>query len=210
MFFAAVAALANNAWKSVSLDLRTISGWRCATILMPLGWSLAAVIVHSIRMLATRVRSSDNGIASIWSIFHSETFRSIKEGKDTVLSEALFSLASFFTIVHLIYGILDLSSLVFISALEAAEVFGMYAISVLVCQMLVVPELARIRHSLCKTDITKMIPSVSRRSRKIPKEDLIRFDVTFRECTTLQIGAATSRVILVGVPSIPGVEILTC
>lgn len=66
---------------------------------------------------------------------------------DTVLSEILFGLASFFTIIHLIFGILDLSSLVFISALEAAEVFGMCAISVLICQFIVVVELAQLKHT---------------------------------------------------------------
>jgi hypothetical protein len=166
MILAALGALANNVRNSAHLDLRTISGWPCSAILMPLGWSLAAIIVHSLDMLAVRARISSPERSSILSMIRSETYRRITSGRDTVRSEILFCLVSFFTIVHLIFRILDLSSLVFISALEAAEVFRMYAISVLICQFLVVLELARLRNSLNKAKVSaESIETISRKSK---------------------------------------------
>lgn len=48
----------------------------------------------------------------------------------------------------MIFGIFELSSLVFVSALESVQVFARYAISVVLCQIIVQIELATIRAEL--------------------------------------------------------------
>jgi hypothetical protein len=46
------------------------------------------------------------------------------------------------------FGMLVSSSLVFISALEALRVFSLYAISAILCQLILLLELANMRHEL--------------------------------------------------------------
>ena len=48
----------------------------------------------------------------------------------------------------MVFGIFELSSLVFISALESVQVFVRYAVSVVLCQIVVQIELATIRTEL--------------------------------------------------------------
>ncbi|KAF1989772.1 hypothetical protein K402DRAFT_390748 [Aulographum hederae CBS 113979] len=46
-YVVALAAIANNIRNSVVTDMRTIAGWRCATLFLPLAWSLLAAGVHA-------------------------------------------------------------------------------------------------------------------------------------------------------------------
>lgn len=146
----ALAAIANNVRISVYIDLRTISGWRCGVILMPLVWSLLPVVVHAWGMVAVRVRLQDGYSWTIQPAIRSTVFQKVSTGEDNVLSEVLFWLSSLFAIVHMIFGILELSSLVFISTLEALEVFTVYAVSALFCQLVLLLELANMRYELSK------------------------------------------------------------
>jgi len=146
----ALAAIANNIRNSVYTDLRTVSGWRCAALFMPLVWSLLAVVVHAWGMIAVRVRLQYGYRPSIRSAIRSTTFQRVRTGEDGVLSEVLFWLASLCAILHMIFGILVLSSLVFISALEALQVFAMYVASVFLCQFILLLELANMRYELSK------------------------------------------------------------
>ena len=147
-YLIALAAIYNNIRNSVTTDMRTISGWRCAAVYMPLAWSMLGVIVHGWGMIAIRVRLRRYSILSFKSILQSEAFKSISSTKDGISSEGLFWMASVCAVIHMIYGILVLSSLVFISALEALQVFALYAVSAISCQFILLLELANMRHEL--------------------------------------------------------------
>ena len=133
----ALAAIANNVCNSVYLDLRTISGWRCGVLFLPLAWSLSSVLVQVWGMLVVRVRlpgTEDGSRSSISNLMKSTNYTHATTGKDTVTSELLLAVASLFAIIQVIFGVFHLSSLVFISAMEALQVFVLYAVSTLVCQ----------------------------------------------------------------------------
>jgi hypothetical protein len=147
-YLIALAAIYNNIRNSVTTDMRTISGWRCASVYMPLAWSMLAVIVHGWGIIAIRVRLRKYSVLSFKSVLQSEIFKSISTTKDSILSESLFWMASVCAVVHMIYGILVLSSLVFISALEALQVLVLYAVSAILCQLILLLELANMNHEL--------------------------------------------------------------
>lgn len=149
-YVAAVAAIGSNTWNSVYLDLRTISGWRCAALLMPFVWSILAVVVHGCGMAAIRVQSPEGFRPSIWSGIESTSFRTAKEGNDCVLSDMLLWLGSLCAVVHLAFGVLVLSSLIFIGAREAIWVFLLFGLSAVVCQTVVNLELANMMYELDK------------------------------------------------------------
>ncbi|KAF2232562.1 hypothetical protein EV356DRAFT_245063 [Viridothelium virens] len=134
-YVGALLAIANNAYNSVYTDFRTISGWRCSIRLMPLLWSVLAVGVHILGMLAVRVRLLDGYRPSIRCAIQSNFYlRAAAAGENTAPSEALLWVASLCSIGHMVFGILVLSSLVFISASEAFQVFAMYAASAGLCR----------------------------------------------------------------------------
>ncbi|KAL8651552.1 MAG: hypothetical protein Q9226_004659 [Calogaya cf. arnoldii] len=144
-YVAALAAIANNIWNSVYLDLRTISGWRCGALLMPLVWSLLAVVVHAWGMAAIRVQSPEGFRPSIRSAVRTTAFRTASKGSEGVLSEMLLWVGSLFAVVHLSFGVFVLSSLVFVSAPEAIEIFLRFALSAVLCQIVVKMELGNMR-----------------------------------------------------------------
>ena len=147
-YVAALGALAANTWNLVYLDLRTISGWRCGALFMPLVWSLLAVFVHAWGMAAIRVQSPEGFQPSIRSAIKSTTFRAATKGSECVRSDILLWVGTICAVVHLAYGILVLSSLVFISAQEAIAIFLYFVFSAGVCQIVVNMELAKMRHEL--------------------------------------------------------------
>ena len=150
-----LAAIANNVHTSVHTDLRTISGWRCSAILMPLAWSLLAGVVHLWGMIAIRMRLGRGYRPSIRSATRSTTFLDVLKGADNVLSEASLRLSALCATIHMGFGILVLSSLIFISALEAIQTFVLYAISALMCHVVLVLELASMRYELSKNEETE-------------------------------------------------------
>lgn len=147
-YLAAFAAVANNVWTSIFVDLRTVSGWRCGTLFMPLIWSLFGVVVHAWGMFAVRVHARGSYVPSIKPAMRSTTFQAALNGQDNVLSEALLWLATLIAVLHMVVGVLVLASLLFISALEAMGVFALYALSALVCQLVLNLELASMRFEL--------------------------------------------------------------
>ena len=155
-YIGAIAAISFNVRNSIYTDLRTISGWRCGALFMPLVWSLLAVVVHGWGMIAIRVRSrcGYSYRSSLQYAFRSELFLKVSTGKDCLLSELLFSLASACALVHLVFGVLDLSSLVFISTLEALQLFVWYLCSALLCQCILAMELAIMRYELSRRQDT--------------------------------------------------------
>lgn len=146
----ALAAVAINIRNSIDLDMRTISGWRCGALHMPLVWSTFGAVVHFWGIVATRLRvwRRPSPSESLRSILQSQVFKSMDKARDNILSQGLFWMASFSAVVHMTFGVLVLSSLVFIGALEALQIFIVYAVSVMVCQLILLLELANMRYEL--------------------------------------------------------------
>jgi len=148
IFAVAFMAIGLNIRTSIYVDMRTISGWRCATLYLPLVWSTLAVFVHGCGMLAMRARLGKLFQIGFGNILRSQSFWLIETSKDCVVSEALFWLSSLFSIGHLTFGILVLSSLMFISALEALQMFSLYAVSAALCKLVLLLKLSSIRLEL--------------------------------------------------------------
>ena len=149
-YVCALAAIVNNVHNSVYTDLRTISGWRCGAVMMPLGWSLGAVVVHTWSMIAIRLRTKNKHMPAIRSLIQSTVFLDLPEAGAGVICEVLLWLASLSAVIHLTFGILVLSSLVFISTIEAVQVLVRYAASALMCQFVLLLELAMMRCELSR------------------------------------------------------------
>lgn len=144
----AVLAIANNIQNSVLLDLRTICGWRCGVLSLPLGWSLSGILVHVPGMIAIRITLEGSYRPYLCSSIQSTTFKRVTAGTTSVGSDLLFWIATFCAVIQLIFGILDLASLVFISTLEALHVFMLHLASTLSCQAILLLELADMRREL--------------------------------------------------------------
>ena len=108
------------------------------------------MVVHAWGMVAVRVRSQDGFRPLVRSTIRSQTFQGARFGKDGIISEVLVWIASLCAVVRMILGILELSSLVFISALEALQVLILYAISALLCQLVLILEMASMRYEMGK------------------------------------------------------------
>jgi hypothetical protein len=147
-YLAALAAMCNNIRNSVDVDMRTISGWRCGALYLPLSWSMLAVVTHGLGMAAVRFQLRRNLTLSLKSLFLSETYKLVSKSKENIPSEILFLTASVCAVVNVTYGILVLSSLVFISALEAVQVFALYAVSAIVCHVILLFESVNMTHML--------------------------------------------------------------
>jgi hypothetical protein len=188
MYALALLAVANGVQISVYTDLRTISGWRCGALFMPMVWFLMSVVEHGWGMIAVRVLLWSHGghvspdskkttanayLDSTGSytvvspsqagprpylrcptthplrcLLNSESYTQLPLAQPTLWSELIFWIAQASALVHMIFGIFELSSLVFISALESVQVFVRFAISVVLCQIVVQIELATMRAEL--------------------------------------------------------------
>lgn len=184
-----LAAIANGVHASVYTDLRTVSGWRCGALFMPLVWFTMGVVEHGFGMIATRIQLwsapkenclhtsttrtctgvgiasdetthviSSTGCRSLAStiigrpgsssLLTSQLYRRVRPSSPTPLSELIFWVAQASALMHMIFGIFVLSSLVFIAALEGVGVLAQFAGSVVACQVVVQTELAIIRLEL--------------------------------------------------------------
>lgn len=82
------------------------------------------------------------------SLLPSQLYRRVRPSPPTPLSELSFWVAQASALVHMIFGIFVLSSLVFITALEGVGVLAQFAGSVVACQVVIQTELAIIRLEL--------------------------------------------------------------
>jgi hypothetical protein len=78
----------------------------------------------------------------------SDLYTQSLKAQPTLWSEFIFWIAQASALVHMIFGIFELSSLVFISALESVQVFARFALSIVLCQIVVQIELVIIRAEL--------------------------------------------------------------
>ncbi|KAL9016879.1 MAG: hypothetical protein Q9185_005782 [Variospora sp. 1 TL-2023] len=167
-YVAALAAIIINVWTAVYVDLRTVSGWRCGTLFMPLVWSLLGVIVHAWAMFAVRGHIRGGYKLSVKPAIKSTTFQRVSKGRDTLLSEILLWLASLSAIIHILFGVLVLSSLVFISALEAVGIFGLYTLEAVICHFVLSCELASMR-----LELGGNVEDSSNEHRKVPRGEKV-------------------------------------
>jgi len=177
MYALALLAVANGVQISIYTDLRTISGWRCGALFMPMVWFLMSVVEHGWGMIAAIIQSwtvrqrdgartgtrpqpvpqlnsklSDTRcrLPRLRSMLASDLYTQLLRAKSGPWSELIFWIAQASALVHMIFGIFELSSLVFISALESVQVFARFALSIVLCQIVVQIELAIIRAELGK------------------------------------------------------------
>lgn len=154
--------LGNTIQTSLYLDYRTVSGWRCSLMYMPLSWALASSLVHLIGFAAIRFqvrpsppKSSNNPtslvisaltwVSRLFVVQFDEWKYVVANGQDGIISEILFFLASAAGILHYIFGVLVFSSLVFVGALDTLPIVARYAASSVVCQAILLFELAGLR-----------------------------------------------------------------
>jgi hypothetical protein len=195
MYALALLAIANGVQISIYTDLRTISGWRCGALFMPMVWFLLSIVEHGWGMIAARVQkwpdrqnagaietepinahTSPSGshvsvphldsqsqtaphlfaklpdtqypLSWLRSLLVSDLYTQLIKAQPTPWSEFIFWIAQASALVHMIFGIFELSSLVFISALESVQVFARFALSIVLCQIAVQIELVIIRAEL--------------------------------------------------------------
>lgn len=215
MYALALLAIANGVQISIYTDLRTISGWRCGALFMPMVWFLLSIVEHGWGMIAARVqrwpdrqnagaigtepvnaRTSPSGshisvpnldsqsqttpqshiklcdtqqpFPWLRSLLVSDLYTQLLKAKPTLWSESIFWIAQASALVHMIFGIFELSSLVFISALESVQVFARFALSIVLCQVVVQIELAVIGAELQNLGAYAVAASVRAPSSAIP------------------------------------------
>jgi hypothetical protein len=209
MYALALLAIANDVQISIYTDLRTISGWRCGALFMPMVWFLMSLVEHGWGTIAARVQSwsvrksagARTGTATrsqrvppsnstlcnvrellsrLRSLFRSDLYTRLPDAEPTVWSEILFWVAQASALVHMIFGIFELSSLVFISALESVQVFAHFALSIVLCQVVVQVELAIIRAELQYQLSTRAtdVASTRRDNHTGSSEQIMLSDVT--------------------------------
>ena len=130
--------------------------------MMPLGWSLYGLIVHISSYIAIRTRLRASYRFTVPSLGHSKTCQRVLDGRDSILSDTLLAVTTLFAILQLIFGTLILSSLVFISAFEAVQVFGLYALSTVVVLCVLLLELAYMEEALNQAATTSQSVDRSR------------------------------------------------
>lgn len=99
---------------------------------------------HSI----TKLPYTQDPLSWLRSLVVSDVYTQLLKAQPTLWSEFIFWIAQASALVHMIFGIFELSSLVFISALESVQVFARFALSIVLCQIVVQVELAMIRAEL--------------------------------------------------------------
>jgi hypothetical protein len=178
-YLLAAGALSSTIATSVQLDLRTVSGWRCNQIMMPLMWSMSGGVVHLCAATALRLSadaaagsgpaptarsissssssssSSRSRPAAVLSWMHRQLLREctpcvfrrprLHKSVDSPMADVMYWLASFFGLIHMVFGIMVFSSLVFISLTDALVVLVRYAVAASVCRVIFMFELAGIQ-----------------------------------------------------------------
>ncbi|KAF2689802.1 hypothetical protein K458DRAFT_427891 [Lentithecium fluviatile CBS 122367] len=167
--------LVNTIQVSIDLDLRSVSGWRCGQMHMPLMWCLLSLAVHAMGILAVHLRhrkpptsitfqapalpEKRGFLRSVrWKtrimLLGSRRWESLARGQDSRVGEVLLWLASLTGIGHMVFGMLVFSSLIFVGALDGLPVLARYAVSAAICQAIMLLELAGMRLDLASVEVT--------------------------------------------------------
>lgn len=123
---------------------------------LPLIWSLMSIAVHMLGMIGFRVGVPSQSMERVGSaksrrvieLLESDDWRRVVLGRGSMIGEILLWPASVAGIVHMMFGVLVLSSLLFVSAVDAIPVLIRYAVSAITCQAIVVLILASMQLDL--------------------------------------------------------------
>ncbi|KAL2202664.1 hypothetical protein CC79DRAFT_1164748 [Sarocladium strictum] len=162
-YLLALAAIANNVTTSLYLDLRSVVGFRCGAIYMPLAWGLIGIFPALFAMLAasrqygfyrhgwwsfpTRHTQSDQSTEN-WRSFASKGLSGKRRHSPQWLSDVLFSAAALAAILQLIYGTSLLSAMTPIFFFDALPIITRYAASTIICRAVLLVELEMMRLEL--------------------------------------------------------------
>jgi hypothetical protein len=162
--------LANTVQVSLYVDYRTISGWRCSWMYLPMSWAMSGGLAHLIGIVAIRFRkgtspkSSNNSPKSLTILAKKRVLRllvapsnhwkCIVNSQNQVMSEILFLLASLASILHMVFGVLVFSSLIFVGVLDTLPIVIRYGTSAAICQAILLLELASMRLDIQREEVS--------------------------------------------------------
>ncbi|VUC25623.1 unnamed protein product [Clonostachys rosea] len=159
----AIAALINSVQASIYLDARTVVGFRCNAVYLPLIWVLLGITPTIFAIGAIRQRHCLPNIASFAQfVEYTDAITPQEENEDGLtlvpslaestdesrgkwISDLLLLLANLAALVQFVYGTAILSSLTPISFMDALPVVMRFAMSNVVCRALLLLELEGIR-----------------------------------------------------------------
>ncbi|KIW24268.1 uncharacterized protein PV07_09995 [Cladophialophora immunda] len=157
----AAAAVVNLAFVSYEICVRTICSFAPETAYLPALWAFLAVAVHFFGTWSVYCRTrisikpDEKTPAGLWQMISAEfTPSASRQGADLEIKEEtyLYIFLSWFTatgtVLHIVYGTLVFSSLIFISTSDATAVVARYLASTLVCRAIVMYELSGLREVL--------------------------------------------------------------
>ncbi|KAI1346398.1 hypothetical protein F5Y01DRAFT_321753 [Xylaria sp. FL0043] len=170
-YIIALGAFANIAALSWRLGLGTVCAWWSETIFAPLVWTVLSIPIHlggtlAIRLRVRRIYSDEDkevdiGLsqwlrmlpARLYEYWKSEWVPAVSQDEIRIISfeeEKIYVIWSWFlsvaTVIHIIFGSLVLSGLLFIGPQDALMAVFRYVLSVLLGRILVAFELSGIRH----------------------------------------------------------------
>ncbi|KAI8946630.1 hypothetical protein F4801DRAFT_53942 [Xylaria longipes] len=166
----ALGAAANVAALSWQLGVGTVCAWWAETVFAPLTWSILSIPIHlagtfAIRLRVRRIYSDEDKEQNMtfgqwlqllptrlrrywkseWVPGVAQEEVRIKSFEETGIYVAWSWFLSTATVIHILFGSLVLSGLLFIGPQDALLVIFRYVVSVLVCRILITFELAGLR-----------------------------------------------------------------
>jgi len=154
----ALAAIANVVSISWELGRRVICGFAPHVTYIPLLWAVLNIGIHISSAVALRLRTSvkcNRPSASYLDLFRLH-FTPLARQKPVVItlypetySFIFFSwLTPLFTVLHCLFGTLAFSSMLFISVRDSIYVISRFMVSVIVCRVILMYELAALRDAV--------------------------------------------------------------
>ncbi|KAK4249842.1 hypothetical protein C7999DRAFT_12373 [Corynascus novoguineensis] len=162
---AAVADIIHNSWQ---LGVQTLCSFSTETTYHPLVWALTAVVANLASAVATRLRIAiteynEHGHRSrtLWREFQLSGATSrvsisiiLTRKPESYLAAFVAWFTSTSTIMHVIYGTITFSTVVFISTEDALGVVARYLMSTLVCRIILNFEMSGMRAMVREDDNT--------------------------------------------------------
>ncbi|KAL7930846.1 hypothetical protein V8C35DRAFT_129022 [Trichoderma chlorosporum] len=149
-------AVANNVVLGQDLAIRAVASFAPHLTYLPLLWIFLAVAPHIFGVIAMSrlvvVKSATHKMSlrhrlETWFVPWMEPQAATLETfKETPLYLSLSSFVSILTNMHFIFGTLLFSSMLFISVRDSIQIVGRFLASVFVCRLVLMYELARLRH----------------------------------------------------------------
>ncbi|KAI0536187.1 hypothetical protein GGR58DRAFT_514764 [Xylaria digitata] len=144
----ALAAAVNIATISWQLGVGTVCSWWSETVFAPLVWTVLSIAIHMAGTFAIRLRvrrGESKEIMGLVPAVYGDEIR-VTFFKEDELYVAWSWILSTATVIHILFGSLVLSGLLFIGPRDALVIIIRYVASVLLCRVLVTFELAGMRY----------------------------------------------------------------